>query len=152
MRSGARSDRCCCKRFRIMKSWSSGMVAPTIRQLWSPSSTILVCAGTIYRRTMAPNGPQTTSPTRTLLGTGLPILATMTSGIRPISKQFCELHKSTSAEIVSSVMIEFGPPGSGIRGVAGVFPTGNFSSRDFVPPSAFAHKMSIGKIVKWRDP
>jgi glycosyltransferase involved in cell wall biosynthesis len=60
--------------------------------------------------------------------------------------------QKTSAEIVSSVMIEFGPAGSGIRGVAGVFPTGNFSSRDFVPPSAFAHKRSIGKIVKWRDP
>ena len=60
--------------------------------------------------------------------------------------------QNTSAEIISSVMILFGPPGSGIRGVAGVFPTGNFSSRDFVPPSAFAHKRSIGKIVKWRDP
>jgi hypothetical protein len=61
--------------------------------------------------------------------------------------------QTTSAEIVSSVMILFGPPGSGIRGVAGVFPTGNFSPRDFVPPSAFAHKRSIyGKIVKWRDP
>ncbi|MGH6727432.1 MAG: hypothetical protein ACREB8_12935, partial [Pseudolabrys sp.] len=60
--------------------------------------------------------------------------------------------QNKSAEIVSSVMIQIGPPGTGIRRVAGVFPTGNFTSHDFVPPSAFAHKKSIGKVVKWRDP
>ncbi|MGH6727146.1 MAG: glycosyltransferase family 2 protein, partial [Pseudolabrys sp.] len=60
--------------------------------------------------------------------------------------------QNKSAEIVSSVMIQIGPPGTGIRRVAGVFPTGNFSSHDFVPPSAFAHEKSIGKVVKWRDP
>jgi hypothetical protein len=60
--------------------------------------------------------------------------------------------QNKSAEIVSSVMVLYGPRGSGIRNVAGVFPTGSLSSRDFVPPSALAHKKSIGKIVKWRDP
>ena len=60
--------------------------------------------------------------------------------------------KNTSAEIITSVMILFGPQGSGIRGVAGLFPTRNFSSRDFVPPSAIAHKRSIFRDVKWRDP
>ncbi len=59
--------------------------------------------------------------------------------------------KNTSAEIVSSVMVLFGPPGSGIRGVAGVFPAGNLTIRDFVPPTALAHKKSIGNIAKWRD-
>jgi len=60
--------------------------------------------------------------------------------------------QKTSAPIVSSVMIMIGPPGTGIRRVAGVFPTGTLSSQDFVPPSAFAHRKSVGKAVKWRDP
>ena len=58
-----------------------------------------------------------------------------------------------SAEVVTSVMILYGPEGSGIRGVAGVFATGAYGPDDFVPPSAFAHARSLyGDVVRWRDP
>ena len=58
-----------------------------------------------------------------------------------------------SAEFVTSVMILYGPEGSGIRGVAGVFATGEFGPDDFVPPSAIAHARSLyGDVVRWRDP
>jgi glycosyl transferase family 2 len=64
-----------------------------------------------------------------------------------------ETARRASAEIVTSTMILYGPPGSGIRGVAGVFGSGRFMPRDFVPPSAFAHsKAMYGHAVKWRDP
>lgn len=57
------------------------------------------------------------------------------------------------AEVVSSVMALYGPPESGIRGIAGLFASGTYSAKDFVPPSAFAHARSIyGDGVKWRDP
>jgi hypothetical protein len=50
-------------------------------------------------------------------------------------------------------MILYGPPGSGIRGVAGLFGRGAFAAGEFVPPSAFAHaKAMYGDAVKWRDP
>lgn len=58
-----------------------------------------------------------------------------------------------NAEVVTSVMALYGPPESGIRGIAGVFASGHYSANDFVPPSAFAHAKSIyGDGVKWQDP
>lgn len=57
------------------------------------------------------------------------------------------------AEVVTSVMALYGPPDSGIRGIAGLFASGSYSASDFVPPSAFAHKTSIyGDGIKWQDP
>jgi hypothetical protein len=56
-----------------------------------------------------------------------------------------------AADIVTSTMILYGPSGSGIRGVAGIFGGGRFGAGDFVPPSAFAHAKAID-VVKWRDP
>jgi hypothetical protein len=47
----------------------------------------------------------------------------------------------------------YGPPGSGFRTLAGLFAAGSFSSRDFVPPSAFANATSIYRAgLKWRHP
>jgi Glycosyl transferase family 2 len=60
--------------------------------------------------------------------------------------------RETSAKLVTSVAIMYGPPGSGVRSLAGLFATGSFTSRDFVPPSAFANATSIFRDgVKWRD-
>lgn len=57
------------------------------------------------------------------------------------------------AEVVTSVMALYGPPESGVRGIAGLFASGSYSAGDFVPPSAFAHKRSIyGDGIKWQDP
>lgn len=50
-------------------------------------------------------------------------------------------------------MALYGPPDSGVRGMAGLFTSGSYSAGDFVPPSAFAHKRSIyGDGIKWQDP
>jgi glycosyltransferase involved in cell wall biosynthesis len=50
---------------------------------------------------------------------------------------------ATEADLVTSVMILYGPPTSGIRAVAGVFRDGVYHDRDFVPPSALAHRTSL---------
>jgi glycosyltransferase involved in cell wall biosynthesis len=58
-----------------------------------------------------------------------------------------------NVEAVTSVMALYGPPGSGIRGIAGLFASGSYSQEDFVPPSAFAHAKSLyDNGVRWRDP
>ena len=61
--------------------------------------------------------------------------------------------QNESAEVVTSIMIMYGPEGSGVRGTAGVFATGEFGPDDFVPPSSIAHARSLhGSVVRWRDP
>ena len=61
--------------------------------------------------------------------------------------------RETSAKVITSVAILYGPSGSGVRSLAGIFATGSFASRDFVPPSAFANATSIYRAgVKWRHP
>jgi len=58
-----------------------------------------------------------------------------------------------AAEVVTSTMILYWPEGTGGRGIAGIFATGAYGPRDFVPPSAFAHRRSLyGDAVRWRDP
>jgi glycosyltransferase involved in cell wall biosynthesis len=60
--------------------------------------------------------------------------------------------RDTGAGIVTSVMIMYGPEGTGIRALAGLFATGRFGPRDIAPPSAVAHATSIHRAgVKWRD-
>ena len=60
---------------------------------------------------------------------------------------------AAQTDLVTSVMILYGPPGSGVSGVAGVFATGTYTPRDFVPPSAFAHKKTLyGDAIKWQNP
>ncbi len=61
--------------------------------------------------------------------------------------------KTGSADVVASVMVLYGPPGSNVRGIAGLFGSGTYSPKDFVPPSAFAHTKALyGDAIKWRDP
>jgi glycosyltransferase involved in cell wall biosynthesis len=58
-----------------------------------------------------------------------------------------------SADMIASVMVLYGPPGSGVRGLAGVFPSGSIGPTDFVPPSALAHSRAISSAgVRWRSP
>jgi glycosyltransferase involved in cell wall biosynthesis len=61
--------------------------------------------------------------------------------------------RETQAALVTSVMILYGSPGSGIRGLAGIFAGGLFGANDFVPPSGIAHRRSITDIIGfWLDP
>lgn len=60
--------------------------------------------------------------------------------------------RATGARIVTSVMIMYGPEGTGIRALAGLFPGETFGPRDIAPPSALAHATSIHRAgVVWRD-
>lgn len=60
--------------------------------------------------------------------------------------------RRTEAELVTSIMILYGPPGSGIRGLAGIFLGGVFTENDFVPPSAIAHRTSLTDTIGfWQD-
>ncbi|CAN5346015.1 hypothetical protein BH10PSE11_BH10PSE11_37800 [soil metagenome] len=61
--------------------------------------------------------------------------------------------RTHDADVVTSVLALYGPPESGVRGMAGLFASGSYAANDFVPPSAFAHARSIyGDAVKWQDP
>jgi len=60
--------------------------------------------------------------------------------------------RDANADVVTSIMALYGPPGSGACGVAGLFPTGVYTARDFVPPSAFAHSRELGLLHRWQDP
>jgi glycosyltransferase involved in cell wall biosynthesis len=58
-----------------------------------------------------------------------------------------------AANVVAGMMVLYGPEGSGIRSLAGLFASGSFGSRDFVPPSAVAHARSVHQAgARWRDP
>jgi glycosyltransferase involved in cell wall biosynthesis len=60
--------------------------------------------------------------------------------------------RETGADVVTSIMALYGPRESGSCGVAGLFPTGVYTARDFVPPSAFAHTKQICTEHRWQDP
>jgi glycosyltransferase involved in cell wall biosynthesis len=60
--------------------------------------------------------------------------------------------RHSNAEVVTSIMALYGPAGSGACGVAGLFPTGVYTARDFVPPSAFAHTKQVCAEYRWQDP
>lgn len=61
--------------------------------------------------------------------------------------------RKTDAGLVSSVVILYGPTGSGIRGLAGILPDGVFGEHDFVPPSGLAHRRSLtDSIGFWPHP
>ena len=51
--------------------------------------------------------------------------------------------RRTDADVAGSVAILYGPPGSGVRAVSGVFGGGEFSRHDFMPPSFILHKRSL---------
>jgi glycosyltransferase involved in cell wall biosynthesis len=57
------------------------------------------------------------------------------------------------ADLACSVSIMYGPPGSGVRGLSGLFIEGACSRRDFFPPSSMMHRRSlIDCIGPWRMP
>jgi Glycosyl transferase family 2 len=61
--------------------------------------------------------------------------------------------RETSADMVAAVTILYGPPGSGIRGLTGVFVDDRYSPDDFVPPSSLLHRRSLaGGAGAWKDP
>ena len=64
-----------------------------------------------------------------------------------------ETARRTSAEIVTSAMIMYGPPHTRVHGIAGVFPDYVFRPNYFVPPSAFSHAKALyDEVIQWRDP
>jgi glycosyltransferase involved in cell wall biosynthesis len=61
--------------------------------------------------------------------------------------------REQKADLVASVMISYGPPQSGIRGLSGVFVDGVYGPSDFMPPSSVLHRKSlIDRIGSWKDP
>jgi hypothetical protein len=58
--------------------------------------------------------------------------------------------RATRADMAGSVMILYGPPRSRVRAVSGVFGSGEFSIRDFMPPSSLMHSRTLAeKIGPW---
>jgi hypothetical protein len=61
--------------------------------------------------------------------------------------------QTTGADLAGAVMILYGPPESGVRSVSGLFPSGRFTSRDFMPPSSILHRKTlIDRIGLWKEP
>lgn len=58
----------------------------------------------------------------------------------------------TGADMAGAVMILYGPPGTRVRSASGVFSSGQFSSRDLMPPSSILHsKALVERIGPWMD-
>lgn len=58
-----------------------------------------------------------------------------------------------AADWVVAVMISYGPPESGIRGLSGLFADGAWSPSQWMPPSSVLHHKSfVERIGYWRDP
>ena len=55
--------------------------------------------------------------------------------------------RTTGADVVTSIMILYGPPHSGLGAVAGVFQSGVCTKADFVPPTALAHRKSLIDVI-----
>lgn len=61
--------------------------------------------------------------------------------------------RDTRADIVCSVTAMYGPDGSGIRAVTGLFLEGRYGASDFVPPSSMLHARDLtARIGPWPDP
>ena len=60
--------------------------------------------------------------------------------------------RRTDADIAGAVAILYGPPGSGVLGMTGVFASGEYSKRDMLVPSSVLHKRSVlSKIGLWAE-
>jgi hypothetical protein len=58
----------------------------------------------------------------------------------------------TDADIAGAVAILYGPPGSDVLGMTGVFASGEYSKRDMLVPSSVLHKRSVlSKIGLWAE-
>jgi glycosyltransferase involved in cell wall biosynthesis len=51
------------------------------------------------------------------------------------------------ADVAGAVIALYGPPTSGAMGVTGVFALGEYSDRDFLPPSSILHKRSLVELI-----
>lgn len=61
--------------------------------------------------------------------------------------------RERNADWVACVMISYGPPNSGIRGLTGLFVDALSASTDFTPPSSVMHRKSlVDRIGYWKDP
>jgi glycosyltransferase involved in cell wall biosynthesis len=61
--------------------------------------------------------------------------------------------EQSGADLACSVSIMYGPLGSGIRGLAGIFIEGVYRDTDFFPPSSMMHRRSLtDRIGPWRTP
>jgi glycosyltransferase involved in cell wall biosynthesis len=61
--------------------------------------------------------------------------------------------RTAGADVVHSVAIVYGPPGSGVRSTTGIFASGEFGSRDFGAPSAMLIRRELlTRVGPWRDP
>ncbi len=59
----------------------------------------------------------------------------------------------TGAEMACGVTVMYGPPGSGFRGLSGLFVCNRHRIDDFVPPSSIMHRRSlIDRIGPWPNP
>jgi hypothetical protein len=57
------------------------------------------------------------------------------------------------ADLVGAATILYGPPDSGVLGMTGVFATGEWSKREFLPPSSLMHRKELVKrIGPWKEP
>jgi glycosyltransferase involved in cell wall biosynthesis len=61
--------------------------------------------------------------------------------------------EETGADLGCGVTCMYGPPGSGIRGLSGIFIEGCYRKEDFFPPSSMMHRRSlVARIGPWRLP
>ena len=59
----------------------------------------------------------------------------------------------TGAELACAVTIMYGPPGSGFRGLSGIFVEECYRPEDFFPPSSMMHSRSLwSRIGPWQPP
>jgi hypothetical protein len=61
--------------------------------------------------------------------------------------------EETGADVVAAATLMYGPPESGVRAVAGLFPHGEYSPRIFFPPSSMVHRKDLAvRIGGWHPP
>jgi hypothetical protein len=57
------------------------------------------------------------------------------------------------AEVVCSLLVLYGPPGSKIRSLTGLFVGGEYSPNQFMPPTSIIHRRGLtDRIGLWRNP
>lgn len=64
-----------------------------------------------------------------------------------------ETQQRSGADIVCSAAVMYGPPGSGVRAITGIFVEGTYRPDDFLPPSSLLHVRSLtDRIGLWANP
>jgi len=59
----------------------------------------------------------------------------------------------TGADMVAAATLLYGPPGSGVRAVTGLFPRDTYGPRHFAPPSSLCHRRELAQRAGgWRPP